>query len=180
MRILDYCVMPNHWHFVLWPRRDKDLSSFMSWLTMTHAQRWHAAHHTAGTGHLYQGRFKDFAVQSDKHFLTVCRYVERNPVRAGLVKRAEDWPYGALYRRTKGDVAARALLSKGPVERPDSWLEIVNEPLPERDQETMRRCVQKGSPFGAPTWVERMAEDLGRGFALRPRGRPLGSIKSGR
>ena len=85
MRLLAYCLMPNHFHVLLWPREDGDLSRFMSWLTMTHTQRWHAHHRTAGTGHLYQGRFKSFSVQSAEHFLTVCRYVERNALRANLV-----------------------------------------------------------------------------------------------
>ena len=89
MRILAYCVMPNHWHLVLWPYLDGDLSHFMGWLTLTHTQRWHAHHHTVGHGHLYQGRFKSFLVQQDAHLLAVCRYVERNALRAGLVERAE-------------------------------------------------------------------------------------------
>lgn len=89
IRLLAYCVMPNHWHLVLWPRVDGDLSRFVGWLTLTHTQRWHAHRHTTGSGHLYQGRFKSFPVQTDEHFLAVCRYVERNPLRAGLVSRAE-------------------------------------------------------------------------------------------
>src|SRR5258708_33837254 len=70
-RILAYCVMPNHWHFVLWPKADGELTRFLRWLTHTHTMRWHAHHHTGGTGHLYQGRFKAFPVQSDEHLLTV-------------------------------------------------------------------------------------------------------------
>ena len=91
MRLLAYCLMPNHWHLVAWPREDKELSRFTGWLTLTHTQRWHAHRGTTGTGHLYQGRFKSFPVQSDAHFLTVCRYVERNALRANLVACAEDW-----------------------------------------------------------------------------------------
>ena len=90
MRVLAYCLMPNHWHLVLWPRRDGDLSKFMGWLTLTHTQRWHAHHRTVGTGHLYQGRYKSFPVQDDEHFLTVCRYVERNGLRANLAPRADE------------------------------------------------------------------------------------------
>src|SRR5271154_2443491 len=85
MRLLAYCLMPNHFHVLLWPREDGDLSQFMRWLTVTHTQRWHAHHRTTGTGHLYQGRFKSFPVQSDEHFLTVCRYDERNALRANLI-----------------------------------------------------------------------------------------------
>ncbi len=99
MRILGYCLMPNHWHFVLWPHADGDLSRFMQWLGTAHVHRWQAAHGFTGRGHLYQGRFKDFAVESDQHYLTVHRYVERNGLRAGLVSRAEDWPWGSLHQR---------------------------------------------------------------------------------
>jgi REP element-mobilizing transposase RayT len=81
IRLLVYCVMPNHWHLVAWPQRDGDLSVFMRWLTLTHTQRWHANHHTQGTGPLYQGRFKAFPVAKDEHCLRVLRYVERNPLR---------------------------------------------------------------------------------------------------
>jgi putative transposase len=86
-----YCVMPNHWHFVLRPKKDGQLTEFLRWLTQTHTMRWHAHYKTAGTGHLYQGRFKAFPVQDDAHFCTVVRYVERNALRAGLVTQAETW-----------------------------------------------------------------------------------------
>src|ERR1700693_3939953 len=76
--LLAYCVMPNHWHLVVAPVRDGDLSRFLGWVTLNYTQRWAARRHTTGSGHLYQGRFKSFAVEADEHFLTVCRYVERN------------------------------------------------------------------------------------------------------
>ncbi len=91
VRLLSYQLMPNHWHLVVWPRKDGDLSKFIGWLTLTHTQRWHAHRQSAGTGHLYQGRFKSFVVQDDGHYLTVCRYVERNALRAGLAERADAW-----------------------------------------------------------------------------------------
>ena len=86
-RLLCYCLMPSHWHLVLWPREDGELSAYLHWLTVTHTQRWHAFHGTTGTGPLYQGRFKSFPVETDDHFFTVCRYVERNALRANLVGR---------------------------------------------------------------------------------------------
>ena len=82
VRIAAYCLMPNHWHLLLWPREDGELSEVMRWITVTHTQRWHAYHQTAGTGPVYQGRFKSFPIQTDDHFITVARYVERNPLRA--------------------------------------------------------------------------------------------------
>jgi len=123
--VLAYCIMPNHWHLLLWPQRDGDLSAFAGWLTLTHTQRWHAHHGTVGHGHLYQGRFKSFPVETDEHFLTVCRYVERNALRAGLVRRAESWRWGSLWRREKGDEEARALLGNWPMPRSATWCEHV-------------------------------------------------------
>src|SRR5581483_3399563 len=84
LRILSYCLMPNHWHLVVWPKvgAGRQVSEFMRWLTVTHTQRWHAHRHTSGTGHLYHGRFKSFPIESDDHLYTVLRYVERNPLRA--------------------------------------------------------------------------------------------------
>ena len=99
IRICAFCWMPNHWHFVLWPRRDGDLSRFMQRMTNMHTQRWQRAKLRVGYGHLYQSRFKSFPLQSDEHFYTVVRYVERNALRAALVERAEDWPWGSLHQR---------------------------------------------------------------------------------
>src|SRR5580698_2892446 len=115
--------MPNHWHMFVWPRKDGELSEYLRWVTVTHTQRWHAHHHTAGTGPLYQGRFKSFPVQSNEHLLTVCRYVERNALRANLVARAEDWRWSSLWRRQCGDAS---LLAEWPVPRSRSWVSFVN------------------------------------------------------
>src|SRR5689334_21412335 len=90
MDLLSYCVMPNHWHLVLRPRGDRDLSKFMQWFTLTHAQRWRTAHQTVGFGPLYQGRYKSFPIECDEHLLTVLRYVERNALRAGLCDDVAD------------------------------------------------------------------------------------------
>jgi len=171
-RILAYCVLPNHWHLVLWPQRDGELSRFTGWLTLTHTQRWHAHHHSTGSGHLYQGRFKSFPVEADEHFLTVCRYVERNALRAGLVGRAEDWRWCSLWRRERGPEQARGWLSPWPVSYPGPWAGWVNEPQTAAEEEALRRCTARGQPFGGAGWVERTAALLGLEATLRPRGRP--------
>ena len=87
-------LMPNHWHLVLRPNRDGEMSRFLRWITATHTMRYHAHYHTSGAGHVYQGRFKSFPVQDDAIFLAVCRYVERNAARAGLSRQAENWRWG--------------------------------------------------------------------------------------
>src|SRR4051794_18867721 len=87
-RLLTFCVMPNHWHLVLWPHADGDLSRFVGWVTNTHVKRHRQHYEDVDGGHLYQARFRSFPVQTDPHLLTVLRYVEANPLRAGLALRA--------------------------------------------------------------------------------------------
>jgi len=172
IRLLGFCLMPNHWHFVLWPEGDDELTAFLRWLTHTHTQRWHAHHHTAGTGHLYQGRYRAFAIQQDDHLLTVLRYVERNPLRAGLVKRAEQWPWSSLYHRQADDAQARQWLHRGPIGLPRDWCALVNAPQTEAELEALRRSVACGRPFGSEVWQKRTAARMGLEFTLKPRGRP--------
>lgn len=174
-RVLTYCVMPNHWHLVLWPSRDGDLSRFMAWLTLTHTQRWHAYHQSIGAGHVYQGRYKSFPVQDDHHFLMVCRYVERNPLRAGLVARPEEWRWSSLWRRTQGESAIPTWLAPWPIEQPRDWLNWVNEPQTATELEPLRRSVRRGQPYGSEDWVQAMAQSLRLGCTLRARGRPIKS-----
>lgn len=172
MRVLEYCVMPNHWHFVMWPHQDGDLSRFMHWMTVTHAGRWQAAHDAIGMGHLYGNRFKNFPVEDTRYYLTVCRYISRNPLRAGLVTRAEDWPWSSLHQRLKGIRDGRPPLADGPMALPDDWLETVNREQGEKDVRAIRHCIHRGIPFGSTSWVERIAKQMGIVLAPRRRGRP--------
>ncbi len=167
-----YTVMPNHWHFVVQPTTDDQLSEFFRWLTHTHTMRWHAHHHTEGTGHLYQGRFKTFPIEEDDHLLTVLRYVERNPVRAELCVKAEDWRYGSAWRRVSGSAESRALLSEWPIPRPRQWRAYVNKPQTESEVQSIRHSVRRGTPFGSDNWISQSAARLQLKHTLRPRGRP--------
>jgi putative transposase len=136
---------------------------------VTYTQRWHAHHHTAGTGPLYQGRFKSFPIQADEHLLTVCRYVERNPLRAGLVPRAERWRWGSLWHRVKG--SGQTVLAKGPEPLPAAWTECVNRVETEAELAALRRSVVRGTPYGEAAWQKRTAGRLGLEATLRARGR---------
>src|SRR5436190_5566675 len=151
--------MPNHWHLVLWPQGDNDLSEYMRWVGVTHTQRWHRAHGTVGSGPLYQGRFKSFPIETDDHFFTVCRYVERNPLRANLVSRAENWRWSSLWqwRHERGDVS----LSGWPLPRSMHWLEYVNAVETEAELAALRRSVLRGTPFGNGPWRRETADRLG-------------------
>jgi putative transposase len=171
MRLLGYCLMGNHWHLLLWPRGDGELSTFMQWVTMTHSQRWHAAHGTAGTGHLYQGRFKSFPVQSSSYYLTVLRYIESNPLRAGLVQNSADWQWSSLAIRQSQEKDG-LVLSAGPMSLPKNWLGLV-EMLPnETDLKKLENCIRRGCPYGPDAWVKPAAKRLELESTLRPRGRP--------
>lgn len=165
-------LMPNHWHLVLRPTQDGEMSRFLRWVTATHTMRYHAHYHTSGTGHVYQGRFKSFPVQDDNHFLTVCRYVERNALRAELAQRAEDWRWGSLWRWQQAVEPFPTLLSPWPIPRSPNWVAKVNEPLTERELADLRRSAQRGSPFGKSSWIESTAQRLGLSSTLNPRGRP--------
>lgn len=175
LRITAYCLMPNHWHLLVWPRRDGELSEALRWITVTHTQRWHAHHKTAGTGPVYQGRFKSFPVQTDEHFLTVARYVERNALRAKLVDRAEDWQWGSLWRRMHKESLQTAWLGNWPVDRPRDWVVRVNRSQGDSELAALRTSVQRGRPFGDAGWVRRIVKRFDMESTLRPRGRPKGS-----
>lgn len=179
-RLLCYCVLPNHWHLVVWPRQDGELSRFVGWLTLTHTQRWHAHRKSIGSGHVYQGRFKSFPIQADQHLYTVARYVERNALRAGLVPRAEDWPWGSLYRWQRGSTEDRQLLSGWPISRSPNWVSHVNQPLTEAEILAVRQSIQRGNPFGEEAWAAKTTRALNLESTLRPRGRPKSPENAGK
>ena len=179
--LFTFCLMPNHWHLLVRPRRDGDLSAWMQWLTVTHTHRWQAHRKTAGSGPVYQGRFKSFPVADDPHFLTVARYVERNGLRARLCRLAQNWRYSGLWLRMAGtgtltpaerDLAGR--LCDWPVERPGprKWLDQVNRPQTAAEVRAVEGSLKRGTPLGPPRWVDRVASTLGLESTLRPRGRP--------
>jgi putative transposase len=172
MRILSYCLMPNHWHFVLWPERDGDLGRFMQRLTITHVTRWQKCYGLVGTGHAYQGRFKSFPVETDAYFYQVVRYVERNALRANLVARAEAWPWSSLWIRQSGTAEERKLLADWPLPRGRQWLQYVNQPASEAELAALRRSCVRGAPYGSAAWVETTAKHLGLEATMRSPGRP--------
>ncbi len=166
MRILAYCLMPNHFHLVLWSYSDGDISRWVHWLLTAHTKRHHRIRGTSGR--IWQGRFKAFPIQQDRHLLTVLRYVERNPLRANLVQSAADWFWSSISRTQ----ASHGLKTQGPLPTPDNWLEYVDQPHTHEEIEALRRCSAKNAPFGSIEWTQTTAQELGLQSSLRPRGRP--------
>ncbi|MBI4161025.1 MAG: transposase [Acidobacteria bacterium] len=168
LRVLGYCLMPNHFHLVLWPRGDGDLSRWMHWLLTTHVRWFHRVHETSGR--VWQGRFKAFPVRQDEHLLAVLRYVERNPVRAKLAPSARDWPWSSNRFRESGENPPFLHVEEGLL--PADWKWFVNLPQTASELAAVRRSVNRGTPFGPDRWIRRVARQLGLESTLRRPGRP--------
>jgi len=89
VKLLAWCLMPNHFHLLVSPERGEDLSRWMQWVMTSHVRRYHRLYQSSG--HVWQGRYKSFVVQNDTHLLTVARYIEGNPLRASLVSSSRNW-----------------------------------------------------------------------------------------
>lgn len=166
--ILGACLMPNHIHLVVRPRADDDVARWTHWLFTTHARRYHKKYES--TGRVWQGRFKAFVMQHDRHYLTVLRYVEQNALRARLVNRAEDWEWSSLRWRSYG--TAPVALTESPLPLPRNWVEYVNQPQTAAELEAIRKCVNRQAPFGDDDWAAMKAAELGISQSLAPLGRP--------
>lgn len=174
MRVVAYCLMPNHFHLALWPAADGDLSRWMHWLLTTHVRRYLREY--SASGHIWQGRFKAFPIEEDEHLLKVMRYIERNPLRAKLVDRAELWPWSSLAA-VVGTEVSPVRLDPGPAPRGPGWIAHVNAILYQTEEEQaeddrIRHCIRRDRPFGRPDWTESAARELGLESSLRDRGRP--------
>lgn len=172
MRILAYELMPNHWHLVLFPRNDGDLQTFMHKLSNAHTRKVHAQTNTNGSGHLYQGRYKSFLVDTDRYLLAVIKYIERNAVRAKLASRCEGWRWGSAWRRIHGTEKQKKLLDEMPTELPDDYTKWINTADKEDDLKAIRISVTKSVPYGKDTWVENMVAKHHLESTLRSPGRP--------
>ena len=171
-RLLAYCVLPKHWHLILTPRKDGDLSKLMAWLTITHSARWHAKPRRAGTGGLYERRFRSFPVQDNSKLLDVMRFVEAHPRRVGLVDSVEDWRWSSAGRRGKPDETSFPLLSSPPVPLPMDWSEQLGVEMPAETLDRINHCIHRSCPYGDSAWVQKTAIRLNLESTLRPRGRP--------
>jgi len=127
VRICTYCLMETHWHQAIWVRDNgaTGVSRYLRWLSARHALRFRFVSDTRGHGHVYQDRYKSVQVETDEHYLALMRYIEANPVVAGLVDRAEQWPWSGFAERLSG---RRRILNEGPLPLPHDWPDIVNRP----------------------------------------------------
>jgi putative transposase len=170
VRLLAYCLLPDHFHMVLWPRKDGDLSYWMQWLLTSHVRRYHSLHGTSG--HVWAGRFRAFPIQANEYLLTVLRYIEQNPLRLKELKlRApEQWCWSSAVAEIHGVKLPR--IDPGPVERGRNWLKSLQTPLTAEELALVRHSVVRGTPLGDAKWQQRIVAKLGLEATMRPRGRP--------
>lgn len=167
VKVLAWCIMPNHFHLLVSPEKADDLSRWMQWFMTSHVRRYHRFYNSSG--HIWQGRFKSFIVQEDAHLLTVMRYIEGNPVRAQIVSSAKDWNWSS-HRSRMG--IAESYIAKAPIELPSDWSAYVDQPLTEGELDRLQTSIQRQTPFGSPPWQTRICGELGLESTLKPKGRP--------
>ncbi|MDG2128288.1 MAG: transposase [Fuerstiella sp.] len=151
LRLVGYCLLDNHFHLLLWLHEDGDLSRWLQWLMTSHVRRYHSS------GHVWQGRFKAFPIQGDNHYFTVLCYVERNPLRANMVARSQDWEWSSLQPTPRSGPAG--LLSNGPLPKRSQWTRFVNGVETEGALASLRRSVVRGTPFGESSWQHATAAE---------------------
>jgi len=167
IKLFSYCLMPNHFHMILMPEHGNELSRSMQWLMTSHVRRYHR--HYGSSGHIWQGRYKSFIIQKDAHLLMAMRYVEGNPIRAGLVRSAKEWAWSSHREMIGGK--KNILAGEVPIELPENWERYVDEPLTYKELESVRQSVIRQSPYGKPDWQMKVCKELGLESTLNPKGR---------
>ena len=174
--------MSNHFHLLLKPDAGESISRILQSLTVAHTWRYHKAHGSAG--HVWQGRFRSPPVQGDEHALTVLRYIEANPLRAGMVADLAAYPWSSYRVHGLGQsdplvspLPGWKMLGRDEPSRQAYWRRLVHRPLAERALASVRRSVVSGRPYGSDRWARATAAAVGLNLAERPRGRPRKQAK---
>jgi putative transposase len=155
VQLLAYCVMPNHWHLAVMPSELEALSAYLQWVTGTHGLRWRKRYGHGVPGHVYQARFKSVPILNDRHLFTVLRYVEANPVRAGFVTKARDWPWSS---RTLPRDPAAPDRAPWPWPVPANWDQMLDRPQPDHELVAIRSALRKGTPIAEESTDSRSVE----------------------
>jgi putative transposase len=175
--LFGYALMSNHFHLLLRPAAGQSISRILQSLTVTHTWRYHRRHQSVG--HVWQGRFKSPVIQDDEHLLTVLRYIEANPLRAGLVKNLKDYPWTSYAAHGLGEanplIESLSLWSDLAATEPRRqayWRRLVREPIAAKELADLRRSVTSGFPFGSESWARGINQSLGLAAVPKRRGRP--------
>ena len=170
--ILAYCLMTNHVHIIAVPATEEGLQQVFKPLHMRYAQRINRAQ--GWKGHLWQGRFFSSSLD-DAYLWAAIRYVERNPVRAKMVRKAENYPWSsaAAHCGLKQDTLfTTKSYWKEQFESVGDWSTWLAEGDDPKQLEILRRNVDKGLPCGSDKFIQKLEKLAGRMLGHRPRGRP--------
>ena len=170
MRVLAYCIMRNHFHFVLWPYEGADLPRFMHRFMTTQLSRYLRVYPPSSPGHVYQDRYQNVLVETGPPLLRVLRYVEANAFSAGIVERAEAYPWSSASIESLED--GRPFICEWPIERPSNWFELLNLRTAADERKRIQRCAARGAPYGSPSWTDKVVKQFRLEHTVRPPGRP--------
>ncbi len=171
LRLLGYCLMPNHVHLIVDPEKENSLAKGVGRTTNDYA-RWLQVRQQR-TGHLWQNRFYS-CVLDEAHLWMALRYVELNPVRAGLVERAWDWPWSSARAHLAGEDETGLLdmARWGARYSPAAWREALEQGIAEAAwAERFREATRTGRPLAAAESLETLEKSLGRSLRPQKRGR---------
>jgi putative transposase len=144
IRLLAFCLMPNHWHLAILPQDLPSLSAYMHWVTTLHGRQWRRDYGRDAPGHVYQGRYRSIPILTDEHLLVVLRYIEANPVRAGLVSSARDWPWSSRSKRAHREAPKPA---PWPWPIPSNWEQQLDAGQPQAQIRAIRAALMKSVPI---------------------------------
>lgn len=167
IKIYAYCLMPNHFHIVIYTKYAEFLSQAMHWISSSYVRYYNKRYNISG--HLWQGRYKSFIVQEDAYLLVLLKYVEANPKRAKIVNSCMDFKYSSVKQRIGNNAF---LIDEVPIILPSNWLEFINSDESKVDVDSIRNCIDRQSPFGDEFWKYDVSKKYGLESTLNSRGRP--------
>lgn len=172
--ILEWVIMPNHWHLLLNPEKENQVPDFMQWLTSVHAKSVREKTDTVGNGAVYQSRYRAFLGKPGRHLDYLRNYLAMNPVKAGLVDKSTDWKWGSAKRALNKGMVSNIPLSIGPKPHPTNLEQILTDPnyLTSEHQSKLMESITKAIPFGDEKWVSKIIEEFDLHHVVRSPGRP--------
>lgn len=171
LTILAYCLMPNHVHFIGIPKREGSMGEVFKYAHMKYSQYYNKKMHTAG--HLFQGRFFS-CIMNEQHTLACARYIERNPVRAKMVKEPYLWKWSSAKTHCGIDECDGLEVNElfnYVGERQKSWKEFIKTLDNPNDVTQIRQHTMRGRPLGGNDFIEKLEKKLKRILKLKPKGR---------
>jgi len=168
--VLAYCLMDNHVHLMLKPQKPESLAKLMQGITLSYTKYRNRRYHK--TGRLWESRYYSCIIDAEDYLWTVARYIEQNPVHAGIVKKAEDYPYSsarAHITAAQDEVLNEELVSAE--ERAD-YIKLIRSIITEKEAKFIRLSTKKGLPLGSDSFLKEIEGRLKVSFKNKKSGRP--------